>query len=160
MGTLLLAVLNATSIASSIVFGVLNDRFRVSDIVLVSSLGSAAAVLLLWGLAGHVAPLAVFAAAYGFFAGGFSSTWSGVQSELHRQSPALDTGLVFGLLAGGRGIGNVASGPLSAVLLDEANWKGSGKLTGYSTEYGPMIVFTGVTAFFGGWGWLQRFLRD
>lgn len=55
---------------------------------------------------------------------------------------------------GGCGIGNVISGPISAALLEDA-WSTSGKW-GYSTEYGPVILFTGMTALLGGWGWIWK----
>ncbi|KAF2642579.1 hypothetical protein P280DRAFT_361654, partial [Massarina eburnea CBS 473.64] len=104
---------------------------------------------LFWGLSEHVALLTVFAITYGFFAGGFSSTWSGVLTELKSQSPALDTGFVFGLLAGGRGIGNVISGPLSVALVTNENWLKDGRNWGFNGEYGGIILFTGVTAVLG-----------
>lgn len=71
---------------------------------------------------------------------------------------------MFGLLAGGRGIGNVISGPLSAALIErgavgggsggggqELGW-GQGWEWGFSSEYGTLILFTGVTALLGGVG--------
>ncbi|KAF2493242.1 MFS monocarboxylate transporter, partial [Lophium mytilinum] len=150
IGTLLIALFNAASVPGSICIGMLGDRLRITTVVLVTSLGSAVAVFLFWGFASQVALLAVFAIAYGFFAGGFSSTWSGVLTALKAESPALDTGLVFGLLAGGRGVGNVISGPLSVVLLREDGWMREGRW-GYGSGYGPMILFTGATALLGGW---------
>lgn len=78
-------------------------------------------------------------------------------NELKDQSPAIDTGFIFGLLAGGRGIGNVISGPLSVAMLAKDGWIGGGKHWGYESEYGGIILFTGATAFLGGWGWLSRF---
>ncbi|KAK8851460.1 major facilitator superfamily domain-containing protein [Apiospora arundinis] len=61
----------------------------------------------------------------------------------------VDTGMVFAWLAAGRGIGNVVSGPLSEGLLDGLPWLGRAA-SGYGTGYGGLIVFTGVTACFGG----------
>ncbi|GME22658.1 Mfs monocarboxylate [Neofusicoccum parvum] len=126
------------------------------------------------GSSSGVALLVVFALAYGFFAGGFSSTWSGVLRELQRENPALDTGLVFGLLNGGRGVGNVVSGPISVALMaarqhghdrgkaaaatmgssGESGGGGRGAGGAYGSEYGPMILFTGASALLGAWGWL------
>ena len=71
------------------------------------------------------------------------------------QSPDMDTGLIFGLLAGGRGIGNVISGPLSVALVGEGGLGGS-KEYGYGSMYGMVILFTGITSLLGGWGWLSR----
>ena len=155
MGTLLLALVNTTSIPGGIVMGSLGDHLSVTTVLLVSSLGSALSVFFFWGFSSHVALLAIFSLTYGFFAGGFSSTWSAVTRELKMQSPAMDTGLVFGLLAGGRGIGNVISGPLSVALIGEGGLGGS-KEYGYGGIYGTIILFTGVTSLLGGWGWLSR----
>lgn len=139
--------------------GSLGDHSGVTTTVLVSTLGSALAVFLFWGFASQVALLTVFALTYGFFAGGFSSTWTGVLKELKHQSPALDTGFIFGLLAGGRGIGNVISGPLSVALMTREGWLKDGKCWGFNGEYGGIILFTGVTAVLGGWGALGRLCR-
>lgn len=160
VATTVLALVNATSIPGGIFMGSLGDHFSVRTTVLVSSVGSALAVFCFWGFSSQVALLAIFSITYGFFAGGFSSTWSGVLTELKSQSPGLDTGLMFGLLAGGRGIGNVISGPLSVALLTHNNWLKDGKHWGYSGEYGGVILFTGATSLLGGWGWLSWMCRS
>ncbi|KAI2993709.1 hypothetical protein CBS147346_10873 [Aspergillus niger] len=164
-GTLLVALFNATSIVGGIVLGSLCDRFAVSNIMLLSSVGSGVSVLLFWGLStsspsasfpqAAIALLVLFSITYGFFAGGFSSTWSGVLTQVKREVPSLETGLVFGLLAGGRGIGSVISGPLSSALMQQGSITGqeNGEI-GYTTDYGALILFTGVTAIFGGWSWM------
>ena len=66
-----------------------------------------------------------------------------------------ELGMVFGLLAAGRGIGSVVSGPLSEALLSDQPWSRQARL-GYETEYGPLIVFTGISAMFGGFSWVGR----
>lgn len=136
--------------------GGLGDYFHITTMILISTFGSAIAVFLFWGFSSQTALLAVFSITYGFFAGGFSSTWSGVLQELKAQSPTLDTGFIFGLLAGGRGIGNVISGPLSVALVTNDGWMKDGKSWGYNGQYGGLILFTGVTALLGGWGALGR----
>ncbi|KAF4899619.1 Fujikurins efflux protein [Colletotrichum fructicola] len=95
VATALLVLINVTSIPGGIVMGSLGDHLRVTTVILISTIGSALAVFLFWGFSSHTALLAVFSITYGFFAGGFSSTWSGVLSELKAQSPALDTGFIF-----------------------------------------------------------------
>lgn len=172
-GTMLVSLFNATSVVGGIALGVLCDRFSVTNIMLLSSVGSALSVFLFWGMASSsgsdssqtaVGLLAVFSITYGFFAGGFSSTWSGVITQIKSESsPSLETGLVFGLLAGGRGIGNVISGPLSTVLLHSGSLGSSNGLdgsTGYETQYGTLILFTGITAFFGAWSWMWRYINS
>ncbi|KAK1450614.1 hypothetical protein CCUS01_02070 [Colletotrichum cuscutae] len=156
VATTLLVLINVTSIPGGIVMGSLGDHLRVTTVILISTIGSALAVFLFWGFSSQTALLAVFSITYGFFAGGFSSTWSGVLSELKAESPAVDTGFIFGLLAGGRGIGNVISGPLSVALLTGDGWIRDGKGWGYGGQYGGIILFTGVTAMLGGWGALGR----
>ncbi|KAA8650628.1 hypothetical protein EYZ11_002742 [Aspergillus tanneri] len=169
-GTLLVALFNAASVVGGVVLGVLCDRFAVTNVMLLSSVGSALAVFLFWGLCTSsssasypqvgIALLTLFSITYGFFAGGFSSTWSGILTEVKREVPSLETGLVFGLLAGGRGIGNVISGPLSTALIKRGSVVGDerGKI-GYTTEYGALILFTGVTAILGSWSWMWNHLR-
>ncbi|KAF2690272.1 putative MFS monocarboxylate transporter [Lentithecium fluviatile CBS 122367] len=158
-GTLVLALINTTSIPGGIVIGGLGDHFSVTTTILISTLGSALAVFLFWGLSEHIALLVVFAITYGFFAGGFSSTWSGVLTEVKGQAPSVDTGFLFGLLAGGRGIGNVISGPLSVALVTREGWLRDGRAWGVGGEYGGIILFTGTTAVLGGWGALGRLWR-
>lgn len=171
MGTMLVSLFNATSIFGGIALGMLCDRFAVTNVLLLSSVGSALSVFLFWGMASSsdsgssqagIALLTLFSISYGFFAGGFSSTWSGVITQIKQDSSSsLETGLVFGLLAGGRGIGNVISGPLSTVLIRHGSLSGpkNGHIeTGYATQYGTLILFTGITAFFGAWSWMWRYI--
>ncbi|KAF1363075.1 MFS general substrate transporter [Lizonia empirigonia] len=156
IATTLLVLINVTSISGGIVIGGLGDYFHITTMILISTFGSALAVFLFWGFSSQTALLAVFSITYGFFAGGFSSTWSGVLQELKAQSPTLDTGFIFGLLAGGRGIGNIISGPLSVALVTNDGWMKDGKSWGYNGQYGGIILFTGVTALLGSWGALGR----
>jgi MFS family permease len=160
-GAALLAVFALASVPGGIVLGLLGDRFKDTTEVLISSLGSTVAVFALWGLAKNFPVLVLFAIMYGFFAGGFSSTYPGMLHELKKRDANLDTGLVMGLLLGGRGVGFVAGGPASGALLKSA-WstlEGMG-VFGYKTEYGPIIVCTGATALLGGWGWMWKVLRQ
>ncbi|KAJ5599292.1 hypothetical protein N7450_000359 [Penicillium hetheringtonii] len=170
MGTMLVSLFNATSVFGGITIGMLCDRFAVTNILLLSSLGSALSVFLFWGMAASsdegssqtaLALLTVFSIFYGFFAGGFSSTWSGVITKIQSDSSSsMETGLVFGLLAGGRGIGNVISGPLSSVLIRQGAlgpYHDQSSGTGFGTQYGVLILFTGITALLGGWGWIWRY---
>lgn len=156
-GPVLLAVFSLASVPGSLVHGLLGDRLAATTVILISSAGSAAAVFLLWGMARHVAVLALFSVAYGFFAGGFSATWSGILHEMRRRhgDDGSDTAMVFGMLMGGRGVGFVLSGPVSGVLLGAGGggW-GGGDVSSYKSEYGPMIICTGLTAVLGAWGWL------
>lgn len=163
--TLLLTLFNVPGIASSSFFGYLSDNkhFKLSatTVTFISAMSSALSAYLFWGLTskGSMALLVLFSVTFGFFAGGYSATWGGVLNELEREAAQsnepIDTGLMYGLLNGARGIGYV-SGGLAGVPLLQA---GSKSLMGgfaYSTAYGPLIIFTGLTSAFGGLGMIWK----
>jgi MFS family permease len=158
-GALLLAVFSIASVPGSLFIGYLGDRFHPTTVILICSLGSTVAVLLFWGLAAEMALLLVFAVVYGFFAGGFSTTYSGILKEMKRIDEGVETGLVMGLLLGGRGVGFMAAGPASAALLQGGSRMIEHAKWGYSTQYGPMIILTGATALLGSWGWMWTILK-
>jgi MFS family permease len=157
-GAILVALFSLASTPGGIVHGILCDRSSPTLVILLSSLGSAVAVFVFWGLATtNPLPLLItFALVYGFFGGGFSSTYPGVEKELKIQDEELDTGLVMGCLLGGRGVGYVVSGPVSGGLLGV--WRGSG-IWGGGNEYRGVVLVTGITAVLGGWGWGWKFGR-
>ncbi|KAI5922670.1 MFS general substrate transporter [Camillea tinctor] len=166
--TTVLAV-NVASVFGSVAMGWLIDRFHVTTCILLSTIGTTAGVFLLWGLSSSLPLLYLFCVVYGLFAGSFTSAWPGIMMELTRKgesqtsSPGAGAGagfvdptMVFGWLAAGRGVGNLVSGPLSAGLTRGMPWKGETAAFGYGSEYGGLIVFTGVTAFLGGASWIWR----
>ena len=150
-------VLSAKSNANSEICaeGALTDRLHVTTVILMSTIGATLSVFLLWGLSASLPILCIFSVMYGLSAGGFSSTWTGATQEIRKRDDNAELGMVFGLLAAGRGIGSVVSGPLSEALLSGEPWRGEAKL-GYGTGYGPLIVFTGISAIFGGFSWVGR----
>ncbi|KAL8814425.1 MAG: hypothetical protein Q9223_006348 [Gallowayella weberi] len=153
--TLLISVLNLSSVAGTILHGYLIDHLAPSSVILTSSLGAALSVFLVWGFAISKPIIYVFAIAYGIFAGGYSATWTGYVSEIQREAREADAGIVIAVLGAGRGLGSVSSGLISEALLEYGGWE---HLRGaYGTEYGVLIVFTGVTAVVGGVGFLTRF---
>lgn len=166
IGTTLIALFSLASMPGALILGYLNDHITPTTTILISSLGSALSIFLFWGLAGDgtsgLGLLVVFVLTYGFFAGGFSSTYPGVFREVKQaqreNALEVDSGLVMGLLLGGRGVGFVVGGPVSAGFLGSA-WSSTGRL-GYDTGYGPVIVATGVTALLGGWGWMWKIMNS
>ena len=159
-GALLIAVFSTAGVPGSLFTGYLGDHLHATTVIFIISLGSAISVLLFWGLAAQMALLVVFAAAYGFFAGAFSTTYSGVMKEMKRVDEGVETGLVMGLLLGGRGVGFMAAGPASAALLQGGPRMIEHSQWGYSTQYGPVIICTGATAIFGSWGWMWKMLKE
>lgn len=155
IGTLLVALVNASGVVSTIGMGMLVDRFHVTTVALLCSVGASISVFLFWGLSGALPLLCVFSLCYGFFAGGFVSTIAGVVKLVKQGDEETDVGLLLGVISAARGIGAVVSGPLSEVLVRGRPWEGDVEL-GYGSAYGSLIVFTGVTATMGGVGFVGR----
>jgi len=125
--------------------------------VLISTIGSTVAVFVLWGLSSSLPILFVFAIFYGFFAGSFSSTYPGVMRAVHSETQR-DPNFIFAFLAAGRGIGNIACGPVSEALVRSRAWTGEAS-GAYGSGYGSLIVFTGITAALGGVGVVGRMIK-
>ena len=163
--TLLLTLLNIPGIVSSSFFGYLSDKKRFSlsatTVTCISAISSALSNFLFWGLTsqGSMALLVLFSITFGFFAGGYSATWGGVINELEHEAAqrneAIDTGMLYGLLNGARGVGYVSGGLASVPLLKAARTSSGGSFA-YGTTYGPLIIFTGLSSMFGGWGLLWK----
>ncbi|KAI1756637.1 major facilitator superfamily domain-containing protein [Xylaria castorea] len=163
--TLLLTVFNIPGILASSLFGYLSDNryfpLSATTVTAISALSSALAAFLLWGLTsqGSLAQLLLFSVTFGFFAGGYSATWGGMinelESEAARWNEAVDPGMLYGLLNGARGIGYVSGGLASIPLLKAGSGTPIGDF-GYTSTYGPLILFTGLSSVFGGWGILWR----
>lgn len=139
----------------TILIGSLTDYLHITTVILISALGSALSAFVLWGFATSAPVVYLFALAYGIFAGGYAATWTGCLAEVQRDSRDAEAGVVLGMMAATRGIGAVASGPLSEVLFNIR--LGDGSLAGaYGTEYGAIVLFTGITAVLGGLGMIER----
>ncbi|KAG7088459.1 hypothetical protein E1B28_012448 [Marasmius oreades] len=143
-GNLSVALLNGASGPGMIFFGWLTDRYDLRYAIMLSSVGSAISVFLLWGFSQSLAPLLVLACVYGFLGPSWAALFPrfasvSVGSESH-QVPTV----VFCFM-GGRGTGNVLSAPISAALIHP--WNITNKHPyGYGLKgYGPLIVFTGVS---------------
>ncbi|USW50697.1 Putative major facilitator superfamily, MFS transporter superfamily [Septoria linicola] len=168
--SLMITLFNAPGIISCLGFGFLSDRyphnFSAATNTSISAFGSAACTLLLWGLASNRIPavLICFSLFYGFFAGGYSSTWGGwikeLEAEAERFGEEINTGMLYGLLNGARGVGYVVSGVAGVELLKSGGLgqEHQGERWGYGTRYGGLILFTGVSCVVGGWSivWRRR----
>lgn len=156
-GVLLISLFNLPGIVSAVTFGFLADRPWIPAWLnsLISALGSACFVFAFW--APPVASFTIvipFAMGYGFFAGGYSSTWAGWIKELEREArennESVHTGMLYGLLNGVRGVGYAVAGPIGVSLLN-AGQVGASRPAGFGTKYGSLILFTGICAVLGGW---------
>ncbi|KAM6481468.1 major facilitator superfamily domain-containing protein [Trichoderma sp. SZMC 28011] len=161
---LTILAVNVASVFGCIAMGVFVDRFHPTTCIMISTVGTVIGTFLLWGFATNMAVLYVFCVIYGFFAGSYTSTWTGVikqvtskpsQTGTANAGSAFDPVMIFGYLAAGRGIGNVVSGPLSEALVKGMAWQGQAA-GGYGSGYGPVIAFTGATAVIGGTSFLWK----
>jgi predicted MFS family arabinose efflux permease len=163
--TLLITLINIPGICSSTFFGFLSDnkymQLSAQTVTAISALSSALAAFLFWGLAARnaTALLVLFALTFGFFASGYSATWGGTMNDMEREAAerneAVDSGVLYGLLNGARGLGYVAGGLVSVPLVKAGGATSLGRF-GFGTTYGPLIVFTAVSLACGGCGIVFR----
>jgi MFS family permease len=153
--TLTVILFNVASVVGCVTMGAIIDKYDVTTCILLSTVGSTLGVFLLWGFSLSLPPLLVFSIIYGLFAGSYTSTWPGIMRDVVRKKSSAESTMVFACLAAGRGIGNLASGPLSEALLQVMPWKAQTGY-GYGSGYGTLIVFTGITGFVGGGSFLAR----
>lgn len=151
--TVTVILLNGAGCIGCLCMGVAVDKYHVANCLFVASFISTMGVFLLWGFSTSLAPLYVFCLIYGGFAGSQASTWSAIVRNTKEKSAGADSGMVFACLSAGKGVGNLASGPLSEALLHAGNWHAK---FAYGSGYGALIAFTGATAFLGGWGYAAK----
>ncbi|KAJ5536966.1 MFS monocarboxylate transporter [Penicillium frequentans] len=149
---------NLASVFGSISMGHLSDRCHALRCITISTIGTVVSIFLLWGFSTNIAVLMVFSVSYGIFAGSFSATWSGMIREVQKVDTRSDATIVFSVIAFGRGIGNVVSGPFSEFLLRVDNWQGQAA-GAYGTGYGLLIVCTGLTALASGMCLFARYSK-
>lgn len=154
---LTILLLNVASVFGCVAMGSLTDRLHVTSCLVLSAAGTAAGCFLLWGLADALPALYAFCVVYGLFAGSYTSAYPGIMRHVihNRTGRGEDPTMVFAFLAAGRGVGNVASGPLSEVLVRGSPWLGRAG-GGYGSGYGALIVFTGLTAVVSGSSFLWK----
>lgn len=153
LSTVTVISLNGAAFVGCLCMGIAVDRYNVVDCLLVSAVGSAAGVFLLWGFTTSLGLLYVFCLIYGAFARCQSSAWSAIVRETMKKREGADSGMIWACMSAGKGVGNLCSGPLSEVLLHAGNWNAS---FAYGSGYGALIVFTGVTALLSGWGYAAK----
>ncbi|KAL6710941.1 hypothetical protein ACN47E_006816 [Coniothyrium glycines] len=151
--TVTIILLNGAGFVGCLCMGAAVDKYSVANCLVVSAVGSATAVFLLWGLSTSLALLYIFCLAYGVFAGCQSSAWSAVVRDTLRKRKGADSGMVWAMMSAGKGVGNLCSGPLSEALLHAGSWNAT---FAYGRGYGALIAFTGVTALLSGWGFVGK----
>jgi MFS family permease len=146
-------LLNLASTVGCPSMGWLSDNLHVTTCLFIATIGASLATFLLWGLTLSLPLLLVYCCFYGLFAGSYTSAWTGLMRQVTTDNTIssryrcedTDPVMVLAVLAAGRGIGSVLSGPLSQALVGSMPWKGEA-FGAYGTGYGPLILFTGITA--------------
>ncbi|KAJ5580824.1 hypothetical protein N7450_007125 [Penicillium hetheringtonii] len=148
--------LNIGMMLEFLMMGYFVDLWHVANIIGAVALVTLLSVfLLVWGLSMSLAPLSIFAFIHGISAGGSSVTWTGIGQGMGKTDRTIPMGLMIGLMAAGRGIGAVTCGPISESLL--TNWaETKSPAFGYGTEFGVLIIFTGVTSMLSALGFNAR----
>ncbi|EFQ36276.1 major facilitator superfamily transporter [Colletotrichum graminicola] len=133
-GALVLALNNLATIFSQLAFGYITDRVNnVFMLVFVSSFIASVATFAIWGFATSLAPLLAFSLLFGLATGGFPCLWNRFGSVLSR-----DPGHIYSLMAFGKGVGNILSGPISTTLVRGSFEAGYGQ-----GRFAPLILYTG-----------------
>lgn len=109
------------------------------------------------GLTTSQAMLYVFVILWGLTGGGFAANWAGCANAIRQSGYHVDTGMVISLLCVSKGVGSVASGPISEKLIHVQPFHDAG--FAYGTRYGVLIVFTGISATLGGIACLGRLAK-
>ena len=167
LDVLTVILFNVATVVGCVVMGYLIDRYDATHCILLSTVGSSLGVFLLWGFSISLPPLFMFSIVYGLFAGSYTSTWTGVTRDIINEKNSAEPSIVLACLAAGRGMGNVASGPITGSLLHDRNGNAYPYVYAYSRDgyyayggrYGALIIFTGITGFLGGGSYLARRLK-
>lgn len=138
-GALLLAIMSIAQVAGQFTFGYLSDtRTSVNALITASASIAAIATFCAWGFARSISPLVVFALLYGFFGAGYTAMWARMVTAVSEEPSAAQA--IFGMFNFGKGIGNVAAGPISAGLL---GWSSGAGGYGLGT-YKEVVLFAGT----------------
>lgn len=133
-GAMILGLYNLATVLGQVTFGWLSDRVQnVLILVFVSTTISSIVSFVVWGIAQSLEATLIFALAYGWFAGGYVVFWAKFGSSVSE-----DPQPAFSLMAFGRGIGNIATGPIAARLLEGPVTSGYGL-----GKFQPLILFLG-----------------
>jgi MFS family permease len=150
LSTLTIMLFNLAATAGLASMGALTDRFRSTTCILISAVGSAVSVFLVWGLSTSLPVVYVYCVFYGLFAGCWPSVWPAIMRETSQRGESCGFGFVdpmmtYSLLCVGRGSGSLIAGPLSEALLKGMPLEGQA-FASYGSGYGVMIIFTGLAA--------------
>ncbi|PSN62514.1 MFS general substrate transporter [Corynespora cassiicola Philippines] len=154
IGTIAVSLCNAALVFGALMIGWICDHHHVTVALVICTIGTVISVVIFWGFSVYQPVMYTFAILYGFFAGGFTATWSGCSHPIRRVYP-VETGMIVALFTAGKGVGSLASGPLGGLLVISDTWKGHAGYA-YGSGFGYLIVFSSVTASLGCLGWVGK----
>lgn len=139
---LVLALFNIAQAVGDIGFGKLSDKFNVNLLIISCMAVTSVSSFLLWGVFGTgsngLPMLLAYAFLFGVFGAGFLALWARMGTTFGDR----DAQMVFSTLCFGRGIGCIASGPISQVLMAVGTPSSLRRLGG--EQYGTVIMFVGT----------------
>ncbi|WWC72506.1 uncharacterized protein I206_106468 [Kwoniella pini CBS 10737] len=147
-GTVLIAILNASSVPGNALLGYLSDKLPLKWTVCISCVGSALSCAFLWGFGTNSAVLVAFAITFGLLGLSFTTLWTQMVGTISKDDPVV-TGLTYSIFAFMRGVGNLSSGPISDKLLKIGVLRGATGAYGFH-NYGILLIYTAVTILSGG----------
>ena len=112
-GALILALANLAQIIGEVGFGMLSDYVNVHVLVVISATVAALSTFLIWGFANSFGMLIAFALVFGSSGAGYIALWARMGTLFGEK----DAHMVYSMMCAGRGLGSIASGPISTALL-------------------------------------------
>lgn len=105
-------------------------------LIVVSTATAGISTFLLWGFANNLAMLIVFALLFGTSGAGFLALWARIGTLFGEK----DAPMVYGVLCCTRGIGSIASGPISLAMLGGEVVRG----TYGAGRFKSLVLFVGL----------------
>ena len=139
-GAVILAVANIAQVFGEIIFGGLSDKARVPTLVFCSAAVSSLAAFLIWTFANSLAYLIPFALLFGAFGAGFMALWPRMGTMFGEK----DASMIYSIMSFGRGIGSIASGPISTALVHRHTTSVGQPPASVMHNYRPVMLFVGA----------------
>lgn len=164
VGTLSVALMNLARVPGQVVIGYASDKLGARTLILFMAFASGVSVMTGWGLAHDTGGVIGFAIAFGGFAGSYTALFprSVTSAPVTAPADAADSSppfrvcqeqsiqlmigddphlrpMLYALFSFARGVGSIASGPLSTALLN-----GSSRIHLGAAGWGGLILWTGA----------------
>ncbi|KAK8869677.1 hypothetical protein IAR55_000245 [Kwoniella newhampshirensis] len=142
IGTLSVALMNLARVPGQVIFGHLSDKLGPRRLILAMAAVSATTVFGGWGAATNTGGVIGFSLAFGACAGSYTAQFPRFISIITQDDPHLPA-ILWALFSLARGLGSIASGPLSSALISTDSMGGA--KGGYGVGgFGVLIIWTGA----------------